>query len=133
MKKLSQDQITYFNISINEGKSTSDIAKNLGCDKTTVSRYLKKMSGWSPILRPGRPRKLTFRDKWAVAPLILYDDAKTALEATEYLNLAREDKVSVETVRKALKEQGLRAVKKKPSLTPANRIARLNWALAHSE
>ena len=34
-----------------------------------------------------------------------------------------------------MKEQGLRAVKKKkkPRLTPAHGKARLNWALAHSE
>ena len=98
MRKLSQDQITSINILITEGKSTREIAKKLGCDRTTVGIYRKKILNQSPNPRPGRPTKLTPRDKRAVMRLILNGGAKTAVEATKKLYQEREDKVSSETV-----------------------------------
>ena len=92
MRKLSQDQITSINILITEGKSTREIAKKLGCGRTTVGRYRKKTLNQSPNLRPERPTKLTPRDKRAVTRLILNGGAKTAVEATKKLNQEREVK-----------------------------------------
>ncbi|KAI1007378.1 hypothetical protein K3495_g852 [Podosphaera aphanis] len=52
---------------------------------------------------------------------------------TRLINNEREYKVSPETIRRALKQEGLKAFKKKkkPLLSKAHRRARLKWALDH--
>lgn len=51
------------------------------------------------------------------------------------INMDRENALSVETVRNALKEANLVAKrkKKKPFISGKNRVTRLKWALAHAE
>lgn len=135
MKKLSSDQIASITTLLHDGKSTREIAKSLGISKTTVARYRKTITNQVPHTKLGRPRKLSSRDKRGIARMMMNGGANTAVELTKKLNQEREDNVSSETVRSALREQGLRAIKKKkkPRLTLAHRKARLNWALAHKD
>lgn len=133
MRRLSSDQVTQITTLLNDGKSTREIAKILGCGKTTVEKYRKMMVNEPAELKQGRPQKLTSRDKRTIARLMVNGRAKTAVELTKLINNEREEKVSTETVRRALKEEGLRARKrkKKPTLSKAHRKARLIWALEH--
>lgn len=133
MRKLSQHQISSITTLLDEGKKELEIAKIMGCHRSTVARYRKKTSHDTSKSVQGRPRKLTCRDKRALARLVANGGTKTAVEATKIINLEREDKVSPCTVRLALREQGLRAIKrvKKPMLSKAHKRARLHWALEH--
>ncbi|KAI0994612.1 hypothetical protein K3495_g13568 [Podosphaera aphanis] len=105
----------------------------MGCHRSTVARYQKNISDVTskPVQR--RPQKLTCRDKQALTRLVANGGTKTAVEATKIINLEREDKFSPGTVRLALREQGLRAIKrvKKPMLSKAHKRARLHWALEY--
>ncbi|KAI1000163.1 hypothetical protein K3495_g8035 [Podosphaera aphanis] len=95
----------------------------MGCHRSTVARYQKKTSHDTSKPVQGR----------ALARLVAYGGTKTAVEATKVINLEREDKVSPGIVRLALREQGLRAIRrvKKPMLSKAHKRARLLWALEH--
>ncbi|KAI0994675.1 hypothetical protein K3495_g13506 [Podosphaera aphanis] len=105
----------------------------VGCDKSTVAKYRSKSLYYTSLAKRGRPRKSTSRDGQALARLMANGGTKTAVEAARTINLEREDKVSPDAVRRALKEQDLMAVKraKKPKLSRAHKRARLQWALEH--
>ncbi|KAI1008074.1 hypothetical protein K3495_g163 [Podosphaera aphanis] len=128
MRRLSQHQISSITTSLDEGKKELEKAKIMGCHRSMVARYWKKTSHDTSKPVQGRPRKLTCRDKRALAHLVANSGTKTAVEATKIINLEREDKVSPGTVRLALREQGLRAIKrvKKPMLSKAHKRARLH-------
>ena len=71
-----------------------------------------------PVPKSGRPRKLTSRDKRrAIARSMVNGSIKTALEMTRLINNEREDTVSPDTIRRALKVEGLKAFKKKKKTT----------------
>lgn len=133
MKRLSQDQISTITTLLNEGKREAEIAKILNCARSTVAKYRITHSNGTIEPVRGRPRKLSPRDKRALARLVANGGTKSAQEASKTLNLERDDKVSPMTVRRALREQGLRAIKKvkKPRLSKSQRAARLKWALEH--
>ena len=133
MRKLSPDQITSITNLVHDGKSTREIGKILGCGQARVVKCRKIILNEMLELKPGRPQKLSPRDKRAITRLILSGSAKTAVGVSKILNFEREDKASAETIGLALKGQGLKALKKKkkPKLSKAHRKARLNWALRH--
>ena len=86
----------------------------------------------APKLKNGRPQNLSAGDKREIARFMVNGSAKTAVGASKLVNSEREDQVSAQTVRRALREQGLKAIKKKkPKLSKAHQRARLNWALCH--
>ena len=62
MRRLSSDQVTQITTLLNDGKSTREIAKILGCGKTTVEKYRKMTVNEPAELKQGRPQKLTSRD-----------------------------------------------------------------------
>ena len=133
MRKLTLDQISSITILLNEGKKVEDISRIVGCGKSTVAKYGGKSLDHSSSAKRGRPGKLTSRDKRALARMVANGGTKTAIEEAKTFNLERQDKVSPTTVRRALKEQGLKAVKrvKKPKLSRAHKRARLQWASEH--
>ncbi|KAI1003300.1 hypothetical protein K3495_g4906 [Podosphaera aphanis] len=119
MRKLSQHQISSITTLLDEGKKELEIAKIMGRHRSAVARYRKKTSHDTSKPVQERPRKLTCRDKRALARFVANSGTKTAVEATKIINLERKDKVSPGTVRLALREQGLWAIKrvKKPMLS----------------
>ncbi|KAI0998738.1 hypothetical protein K3495_g9458 [Podosphaera aphanis] len=133
MRKLSQHQISSITTLLDEGKKELEKAKITGCHRSTVARYRKKTSHDTSKPVQGRPRKLTCRDKRALARLVANGGTKTVVKATKIINPEREDKVSPGTVGLTLRKQGLRAIKrvKKPMLSKAHKRARLHWALKH--
>ncbi|KAI1004954.1 hypothetical protein K3495_g3263 [Podosphaera aphanis] len=122
MTKLLPDQVTSTTSLLNEGKSTREVAQMIGCCKTTVENYRKVMITELPVPKSGRPRELTSRDKRAIARSMVNDSVKMVVEMTRLINNEREDKVSPETIRRALKQEGLKASKKKknPLLSKAH-------------
>lgn len=64
----------------------------------------------------------------------ILETTKIFVETTKKWDQEKEDKFSAAAVRKALKERGLRAVRKKNlRLTPVHCRAQINWKIAHSE
>lgn len=66
----------------------------------------------------GQSRKLTSRDKHALARLVDNCETKIALEAIEVINLERDDKALPVTVRRALRRHFIRAIKKAKKKPP---------------
>ncbi|KAI1000534.1 hypothetical protein K3495_g7659 [Podosphaera aphanis] len=119
MRKLTLDQIFSITTLLHEGKKVEEISR-ISLDHTSLAKR-------------GRPDKLTSEDKRPLARLVANGRTKTAVEVARKIHLDRENKFSLDTVRRALKEQGLRAVnrEKKPKLSRAHKRARLQWALEH--
>ncbi|KAI0999947.1 hypothetical protein K3495_g8249 [Podosphaera aphanis] len=128
MTKLSSEQVTSITTLLNNGKPTREVAKIVGCGKSIVANYRKLTATEALDPKVGRPQKLTSRDKRAIARLTVNGGVKTAVEMARLINTEREDKISPVTIRRALKEEGLKAFKKKkrPFLSKAHRRAPLN-------
>ncbi|KAI0992323.1 hypothetical protein K3495_g15863 [Podosphaera aphanis] len=133
MTKLSSEQVTSITTLLNNGKSTREVAKIVGCSKSTVANYRRVTVIEAPDPKVGRPQRLTTKDKRAIERSVVNGGIKTAVEMARLINTEREDKISPATIRRALKEEGLKAFKKKknPLLSKAHRRARLKWALDH--
>ncbi|KAI0999834.1 hypothetical protein K3495_g8364 [Podosphaera aphanis] len=133
MTKLSLEQVTSITTLLNNGKSTREVAKIVGYGKSTVANYRRVTAIKAPDPKVGRPQKLTSRDKRVIARSMVNGGVKTAVEMARLMNTEREDKISPVTIRRALKEEGLKAFKKKKKqlLSKAHRRARLKWALDH--
>ncbi|KAI0995468.1 hypothetical protein K3495_g12713 [Podosphaera aphanis] len=133
MTKLSSEHVTSTTTLLNNGKSSREVAKIVGCGKSTVANYRNVTATEAPDPKVGRSQKLTSRDKRAIARSIVNGGVKTAVEMARLINTEREDKISPVTIRRALKEEWLKAFKKKkkPFLSKAHRRARLKWALNH--
>ncbi|KAI1001241.1 hypothetical protein K3495_g6959 [Podosphaera aphanis] len=103
MTKLSPDQSTSVTSLLNDGKSTREVAQMIGCCKTTAENYRKDMVTELPVPKSGQPRKLTSRDKRAIARSMVNGSVKTAVEMTRLIINERKYKVSPEAIRRALK------------------------------
>lgn len=112
MKKLSPEQVNNISTLLNDGKSIRDIANIIGCSKSTVINYRKINVNQLPKIKMGRPCKLSPRDKRAIKHFLTNGEAKTAVDIKKKLDQERGERASTQTIRNALKEQGLRAVKK---------------------
>ncbi|KAI0993420.1 hypothetical protein K3495_g14764 [Podosphaera aphanis] len=122
MTKLSSEQVTSITTLLNNGKSTREVAKTIGCGKSTVANYRKVTATEAPDPKVGRPQKLTSRDKRAITRSMVNGGVKAAVEIARSIKTEREDKISPVTIRRALKEEGLKAFKKKkrPFLSKAH-------------
>ncbi|KAI0996627.1 hypothetical protein K3495_g11556 [Podosphaera aphanis] len=122
MTKLSSEQVTSITTLLNNGKSTREVAKTIGCGKSTVANYRKVTATEAPDPKVGRPQKLTLRDKRAITRSMVNGGVKAAVEIARSIKTEREDKISPVTIRRALKEEGLKAFKKKkrPFLSKAH-------------
>lgn len=85
--------------------------------------------------KSGPPTKLSPRDKRDLARLIRSGKAKDAVDAAKIFNQDLPRALSTQTIRNALRDEGLVAKKKKkkPKLTRKNRKARLKFARDHQD
>eukprot|EP00299_Pterocystis_sp_00344_P010839 c4950_g1_i1.p1 GENE.c4950_g1_i1~~c4950_g1_i1.p1 ORF type:complete len:202 (+),score=13.52 c4950_g1_i1:34-639(+) len=116
---------------IKEGKLTeSAIASQLYVSRASVSRIRKANFPTSGLLMRGRPRKLDTRTTRALVRLVTSGQVDTATDAQRHLEALGTVSVHAQTIRNALKRQGLRAVtkQKRPSLSLKHRKARLQFA-----
>lgn len=135
MKKIPQSTTAKVLQLLDAGESARQIAKKFQIGATTVNRVRKK--GRSAILKAkgGRPAKLSAATKRHIRRVIMTAKADTAIQITKQLRNDSNMVVSPNTVRRALKEGGLRAVtkKKKPRLTSRQKRLRMEFALRHKE
>ena len=119
-----------------QGLSDNLISKIVGKRQGAVSRFLRTFCGRTSLVDSrgrGRPRTLTTKDEHIVKHLILSGECRTAAEVARQAPNLGLPAVSVNTIRNALRRQGLVARVKfpKPFLTKAHMRRRLAWARAH--
>jgi len=110
--KTRSDTISLIDASL----STRKIARQLGVSHMTVNRVRAKARPRAQKRRGGRPAKLTATDKRRLVRKITSGEADNAVQLTRQLNDATSVECNPQTVRRALKEAGLKAVVKKKGL-----------------
>lgn len=113
MRKLFSDEVTFIITLLNNSKSSREIARIIGYGKFAIEIYPDSVGNEVPDRKSGRLQKLTSRDKQAIARLLVNGSAKTAVEFTNLINNEREDRFLTKTFRRALKDEGLKVVKRK--------------------
>ena len=130
MKSITEE--TYNNVVslLDRGLSARKIATELGVGRTTVDRVRAKSRPDIQKSLGGRPTKLNSTDKRRLVRMITSGKVDSATQVTQELRDISNVDVSTETVRRALKESGLKAVtkKKKPCLLPRHIRQRLDFA-----
>jgi len=118
---------------LNEGYSQRQIQAKTGLGKGTVGRISKEVEGDKENHPGGRPSKLSARDKTTIIRQITTGKLDNAVQATKFINSIIPDPVSACTVRRTLKEVGLRSATKKkvPMLKASHRQRRLKFARDH--
>jgi transposase len=133
MKRISEQTRNNILSLIDSGLSSRQIGAQLGVNHATVCRVRASVRSGTQGRRAGRPRKLSVVDKRQLVRTITSGKADTAVQLAQELKNTTEMDVSAETVRRALKEAGLKAIvkKKKPRLLPRHIRQRLDFALRH--
>lgn len=104
---------------LSQGHSVREIEKKVGVSKSSISRIKNSYFPNQKKLTGGRPIKFSERDRRRIVSLVNSKDFDNAEQVTKFLNSNTNQKVSSNTVRKALKQEGYvsRLKKKKPKLT----------------
>jgi transposase len=121
-----------------QGESLNAIATKIGCGKTTVSdtlRRLRNTGTTSPRKGPGRPKIFHAQAEASLKKLVTNEKNRrlTAGQIRELWEKKSRSTVSINTIRRALRNTGLRSciARRKPLLTEKNRVNRLEWARQH--
>lgn len=117
---------------LEEGKSSRNVAKDVGCSQSAVSKIWTKYQQHGKIVkgkRSGRPRKTSMRQDQKLKALCLENQKCTAKQMRNKWAQTGA-RVSDRTVRNRLAEMGFsyRKAKRKPVLTYKHKKARLRWA-----
>ena len=115
MKRISEDTRNCILSLLDAGLSTHEIEAQLCVSYMTVSRVRAKARPDMHKSRGGRPAKLTITDKRRLVRVITSGKVDNAVQLTRQLKHITDVECSAETVRRALKEAGFKAVSKKKS------------------
>ena len=120
---------------LSNGQSIREVSKKIGISKSAVQEIRTKYVPDIPKPPPGRPRKLSVQDKRHCVRSVTSGRVPTATAATKKLKSEHKTNVNANTVRRALKEAGLKAKKKvkKPDLSAKNIKERLQFAKDHED
>ncbi|KAG0011340.1 hypothetical protein BGZ80_000757 [Entomortierella chlamydospora] len=101
-----------------DGHPTREVANRTGISQRTVSTILQNNKESVPDNTGGRPRKLPIGMAEYAKLMMLRGQVTTATAATKSLNQLLPEPVSVDTVRRGLREVGMKSEKvaKKPAL-----------------
>lgn len=113
--------------------STRNIARKVGFSQSAVTKFLKKYHNTGLLARKkgtGPKRKTSMIEDRRLKRICLSDRFKSAVDIRSELIEAGGSEISVETVRRRLRESGLKARSpaKKPFLNKRMRAQRLKWA-----
>jgi transposase len=116
MKRVSQAKRAECLLMLQNGKSTRTISKELGISLGTISS-IRSTSPLQISNRAGPPRVLSARDRQRLVRLVLSGKADNASQLKKLMEL----KCSTQTIRNALRSEGLAARVKVKMLHPALR------------
>jgi len=113
--------------------TTREISTRIGFSQSAVSKFLRKYRSTKTISRKsdsGMKRKTTPAEEPLLKRISLKDRFKTAVDVRSEFISQTQNNISVETIRRRLRENNLIACTpaKKPLLTRKMRQARLKWA-----
>src|SRR5690348_4920440 len=113
MKPILQ-QVKYDIISLlNSWVSFHSIASRVGVSKSSINRIRLECNVNRPLRTGGRPAKLSPVAKRRMVRMITSGEVDTTAQATRILSMDRETEAGCQTVRRVLKEAGLRPIIKK--------------------
>ena len=114
---------------LNSGHTVSEIARRVNVSQATVCRIEKKACPDREKLKGGRPSKLTTADKRYCVHKITKGGLDNAVQVKKELRRNLHVNVSANTVRRALRDNGLGALPKvkKPEISDENAKDRLRW------
>ena len=129
MRPVSEEMCNNILVLVDKGLSARAIAKQVGVSRTTVNRVRAKYSLSEKKNQAGRPAKLKVTDKRHMARMITSGKVNTAAQLARDLRQSGTVECSPQTVRRALKEIGLKAMvrQKKPLLAPRHMRQRLEF------
>ena len=132
MQPISEDRVNNIKKHLLDGLSIRSTMKKTNETRSTVHKIQKQLH-FMEKNAGGRPKKLTTREEQYLVQAVTIKGKDNATEATKALKNNLGKVVSVDTVRRVLKNAGLKSyVKpKKPNMSEKNRKARLDWALDH--
>ena len=133
MKKISKDIENSIVSLLDKGLSSRKIAVQLGVSHSTVMRECARLRPNAQKQKAGRPAKLTIKDKCNIIRNLTLGKMDSAVQLAKDLKSSAKIEISPDTVRRALKEAGLKAVtkKKKPCLKLRYICQHLEFALQH--
>ncbi len=125
MRPLSPEQHHKILLMLTNGKSVRDIAKECKCSIGAVSSLHATISPSLPPSHGGGPSKLTPQDCRRITRLVTSTKADNAVQVQRIAGL----QVTVQTIRNALKAEGMMAggKKKKPLLQQHHYKARMDF------
>lgn len=131
MKSISEEIRNNVVVLVNAGHSLRQIGQRLGISYSTVKRVRDTIDTDIQQSRGGRPAKLSQHDKRNMIRSIMSGTANNAVQLSKQLKDNTDINVSSQTVRRALKEAGMKSVakKRKPRLSWRHRQQRLEFAL----
>ncbi|CAB5367822.1 unnamed protein product [Rhizophagus irregularis] len=123
----------------NYGQSSRTIAKQLGCEKTTVNDILKRLRethSLTPKKQPGRPPLLNSTAQQELKSFVQENGENRQLCTKKLATVwtaHTKQPISAITIRRNLKKVGLTAYmpRKTPAMIEAHCQAHLEWAHAH--
>jgi transposase len=120
---------------LEQHKSIRQIAAEVGISKSSVHNISRTLAPTRSKSKGGRPRKFDYRNAFYIRLLIHRGTISTATQATRQYNDENDDPVSANTVRRALRDIGMKAKRavKKPRLTKSQKKARLNFAIQYKD
>jgi transposase len=130
MKPISEAKRLSAIVLIRKGLSSRQIMSKLKIGRATINRLRKGLSPAAQKPLPGRPKKLNSSARRRLVRLILTGKADNAVQLAREVKTSMRMDVSAETVRRALKEAGMKPItkKKKPRLLPRHKAQRLHFA-----
>jgi transposase len=130
MKRLSLATISGVVDRLRRGHTSRAIAKELKISKSSVLRIRCTEGMSAQVAKQGRPMIFSERDRRHMVRMIGSGKASTAIDLQKHLARQMNIIVSPDTVRRALKKEGMVSVvkKRKPLLLKRHFTARLNFA-----
>ena len=138
MKLISQEKKRKILEGIDKGKTAQKIAREVRVGVMTVTRIRNQERPDISKSIGGCPAKLSSTTKQYIRRMIQSGEISSASQAAKKLNseeVNEKKKVCSETVRRALKSSGMKAVKKKKKtlLAARNHKKRLDFAMRHKD
>src|SRR5258708_14134013 len=133
MKSISQQTQNNILTLLDQGKSCRKIALEIGVYYSTVSRLRSQHHSTIPKALGGRPSEPNFTTICHAICIISTGRADTAAQVEKSLQETFPEPVSSQTIRRAIKKTGLKAVvkAKRPALSKHHHRERLDFAKSH--
>lgn len=133
MRPITKNNIDKIKKHLADGVSNRKTAQRVHVSLGTVNKICRQMYPDGRIVKNGRPRKLSARDKAFCVRKLTIGGMENAVQIQKCLKNELNKDVTPRTVRNALKEAGMESVvkPKKPYLSAKNIKDRLSWAKNH--